>query len=130
MNEKETEKIRNRLKKERNDILKEVKRIKDKETSYLNEKVGDDIDRASDNSHREILFYLNEYDRLKLDAVEDALAKIDAKQFGSCEQLHTSVISSFVQCNKKITKARLNAIPYAKLCIKCKPVSEKNNVEM
>lgn len=43
--------------------------------------------------------------------VEDALAKMDAGTFGTCES-----------CGNQISEARLEAVPSARLCISCASV--------
>lgn len=113
MNKKVIEKIRKNLEKERTELLDEVQRIKEREEEYLNDSVGDDVDKASGDSQREILFYLSDQDRRKVDSIEDALRKIDENRFGICET-----------CGKKISNDRIEAIPYARFCIKCKPSAE------
>ncbi len=114
MDKKNIEKIRKILEEEREDFHQILSKIKEREEDYLNDEVGDDIDKAAGDSQRELLFYLNDNDRRKLDSVDDALQKIDEGRFGVCES-----------CGKKISNARLKAIPYARLCIKCRPSEEK-----
>jgi len=116
MRKREIEKIRKELNEERDLLLEEVKKVKEREDDYLNDAVGDEVDKALGNSQREMLFYLNDHDRLKLDAIEDALHNIDSGRYGICES-----------CRKKIQDERLKAIPWARLCIDCKPVREKNS---
>ncbi len=116
MNKKELEKIRKILEEEKKTLHEEVKRVKEREKEYLNDTVGDDIDRAFGNQQREILFFLDDHDRQRLDAIEDALDKMDHGKYGLCEN-----------CSKKIKKDRLMAIPFAKLCIKCKPSQENKS---
>ena len=50
-----------------------------------------------------------------LEQVEAALVRIEDGSFGRCEA-----------CSRSIPKARLDAVPYAALCIKC--ASERENV--
>ncbi len=116
MRKREIQKIRKELEAEKLDILDAVKRLKEKEESYLNDEVGDDLDKAAGNSQRELLFYISDHDHQRLDAIEDALQKIDEDRFGVCET-----------CGKKISNNRLIAIPYARLCMKCKPEAENNS---
>ena len=115
MRKRDIEKIRKELESEREYLLEEVQRVKEREAGYLNDTVGDDVDKALGNSQREILFYLNDHDRHRLDAIEDALHNIDAERYGVCEG-----------CGKKISDDRLKAIPWARLCIKCKPSRENH----
>ncbi|MDH7487149.1 MAG: TraR/DksA C4-type zinc finger protein [Anaerolineae bacterium] len=49
-----------------------------------------------------------------LEQVEKALARMDAGTYGLCER-----------CGEPIDYARLKAIPYATLCIDCKPRAER-----
>ncbi|MFH1416262.1 MAG: TraR/DksA family transcriptional regulator [Elusimicrobiota bacterium] len=118
MNKRDALKIRKFLEEERKDFAEIVARIKEREEEYLNGDVGDDIDKATGDAQREILFCLSANDRLKVDAIKDAIRKIDEGRFGICES-----------CRKKISKARLDAIPYARLCIKCKPRDESSSFE-
>ncbi|MCK4777017.1 MAG: TraR/DksA family transcriptional regulator [Actinomycetia bacterium] len=115
MNKKEIEKIRAELEENKKELLEEFEKIKEREESFFNNEVGDDIDKATENVQKEILFYFSDHDRHRLDAVDDALQKIDESRYGICET-----------CGKKISNARLKAIPHARLCIKCKPASENN----
>ena len=65
-------------------------------------------DIGSDNFEQEFTLSLMENEEGTLDAIETALERIAAGTFGDCEE-----------CTVKIPKARLNAIPYAALCVKC-----------
>ncbi|MCS7173013.1 MAG: TraR/DksA C4-type zinc finger protein [Armatimonadetes bacterium] len=46
--------------------------------------------------------------------VEDALRKLDAGQYGICER-----------CGQSIDVERLRALPFARLCIRCKTEEER-----
>jgi DnaK suppressor protein len=52
---------------------------------------------------------LNQADSKLLRAIEDALARIRQERFGSCEE-----------CGQPISKARLEAAPWARHCRDCK----------
>jgi DnaK suppressor protein len=52
---------------------------------------------------------LNETDGKVLQAIEDALARIRQGRFGICEE-----------CGQPISKARLEAVPWARHCNECK----------
>ncbi|MDR2666419.1 MAG: TraR/DksA family transcriptional regulator [Endomicrobium sp.] len=70
--------------------------------------VGDEIDTASNNSEKEIYFELISNDKMTLNAVNDALSKIEKDNYGKCEY-----------CGYIIPLMRLKAIPWTKYCIKC-----------
>ncbi|MDD5006113.1 MAG: TraR/DksA family transcriptional regulator [Candidatus Omnitrophica bacterium] len=71
-------------------------------------------DVATDNYDREFSLGLAGNERDILIAIDAALNKIKDGSFGLCEE-----------CNKPISKTRLKAVPYAKLCIKCQESREK-----
>jgi DnaK suppressor protein len=76
--------------------------------------VGDMIDAALDSEHNEINSQLAEVESRELAQIEYALEKMRAGTFGICER-----------CDTKIPMARLNALPYATLCIHCQREVER-----
>jgi len=71
-------------------------------------------DVATDNYDREFSLGLASNERELLYELDDALKKIDEGAFGVCEE-----------CKSLITKVRLRAVPYARLCVKCQEKKEK-----
>ena len=65
-------------------------------------------DIGSDNFEQEFTLSLMETEEGTLEAVESAIEKIEDGVYGECEE-----------CSGQISKARLQAIPYTPLCIKC-----------
>ena len=65
-------------------------------------------DIGSDNYEQEFTLSLMENEGAALQRIESSLERIEEGTYGSCEE-----------CGVKIPKTRLNAIPYATLCIKC-----------
>lgn len=65
-------------------------------------------DIGTDNYEQEFTLSLMENDEGALGQIEAALERIDENTYGDCEE-----------CGARIPKARLNAIPYAALCVKC-----------
>ncbi len=65
-------------------------------------------DIGSDNFEQEFTLTLMQSEEETLEAIESALERIEDGSYGLCEE-----------CNVKIPKARLNAIPYATLCVRC-----------
>jgi DnaK suppressor protein len=72
-------------------------------------------DIGSDNYEQEFTLSLMQSDEVTLDSIEAAIEKIEDGLFGLCED-----------CNAPISKARLNAIPYTPLCIKCAQKLERS----
>ena len=70
---------------------------------------GDMADQASGNNEVHIQLKLKQTDAKILQAIEDALRRIDEGTFGVCRD-----------CGEPIAEARLNAIPWTRVCITCK----------
>jgi DnaK suppressor protein len=75
---------------------------------------GDVIDAALDAAQDEICSQLAEVESRELASIERALRRMQEGQYGTCEG-----------CEAKIPMARLNALPYATLCIECQREAEK-----
>ena len=65
-------------------------------------------DIGSDNFEQEFSLSLMENEGAALDKIQVSLDRIEDGTYGACEA-----------CGAKIPKSRLNAIPYATLCVKC-----------
>lgn len=65
-------------------------------------------DIGSDNFEQEFTLSLMENDGVTLEQIESSLERIEEGTYGQCDE-----------CGVKIPKARLNAIPYATLCVRC-----------
>ncbi len=63
---------------------------------------------GSDNFEQEFTLGLMEAEEGTLGHIDSALERIELGSYGRC-----------VDCDSSITKARLNAIPYTPVCIKC-----------
>jgi len=68
---------------------------------------------GSDNFEQEFTLSLMETEEDTLDLIDSALERVGEGTFGRC-----------VQCEGVIPKARLNAIPYTPVCIKCAEARE------
>ncbi|MEO0086482.1 MAG: TraR/DksA family transcriptional regulator [candidate division WOR-3 bacterium] len=71
-------------------------------------------DLGSDTYQKEIAAYLTTQETQILMKIDKALRKIEEGIYGKCEK-----------CNKEIDEGRLEAIPYAELCIDCQRELEK-----
>lgn len=75
---------------------------------------GDVVDAALDSAQDEISSQLAEVESRELASIENALQRMRDGQYGVCES-----------CSCTIPMARLNALPYATLCIECQRESER-----
>ncbi len=71
-------------------------------------------DQGTDNFDREFALNLVSSEQDVLYEIDEALARVDMGSYGVCEA-----------CGKPIERARLNALPFAKMCVKCKSAHEK-----
>ena len=70
---------------------------------------GDMADQASGNNEVHIQLKLKQTDAKILQAIDEALVRIEKGTYGICRD-----------CGEPIAEARLNAIPWSRLCITCK----------
>lgn len=76
----------------------------------------DIIDRASMESDRNFALLMRERDRQSLASIREALSRIEAGEYGECEE-----------CGDEIALARLKVQPMATLCVHCQ--SRREDVE-
>ena len=75
---------------------------------------SDVVDAALDSAQDEISSQLAEVESRELSHIENALERMREGQYGLCEG-----------CSTNIPLARLQALPYATLCIQCQREAEK-----
>jgi len=75
----------------------------------VNSRQGDLADQASGNNEVHIQLKLKQTDAKILQAIEEALVRMDKGTYGICRD-----------CGEPIAPARLNAIPWTRVCITCK----------
>jgi DnaK suppressor protein len=74
----------------------------------------DTYDLASEERDREISFILSDREREKLQAIQEALERIEDGSYGICDS-----------CEAEIAPARLEAMPFTRLCVSCQSDREK-----
>jgi DnaK suppressor protein len=70
---------------------------------------GDMADQAAGNNEVHIQLKLKQTDAKILQAIQEALGRIEAGTYGVCKD-----------CGEPISEARLKAIPWTRSCITCK----------
>jgi len=76
----------------------------------------DFADVASDDIDRKLIEALGSQELKRLKLIDSALTRIQQGKYGLC-----------MKCSRKIPHERLDAIPYALMCIECKTAEEKRN---
>jgi RNA polymerase-binding protein DksA len=116
----DTERFRTILLEERERVAATVEHLHESSTESLEEESGEETydnhlaDSATATLNREIDYTLEENSENVLNAIDEALERIEAGTFGTC-----------ARCGKQIAEERLEAIPYATRCIDCQRLAER-----
>jgi RNA polymerase-binding protein DksA len=73
-------------------------------------------DIASDDIDRKMIEAIGSQELKRLRLIDSALTRIKQGKYGLC-----------IKCGKRIPQDRLEAIPYALMCIDCKTAEERRN---
>ena len=119
MSATETERFRQMLLEERKRVRGAIEYLHQENPGSIEDETGEETafdnhlgDTATVTYDREMDYTLEDNSEAVLAAIEKALAKIENGTYGTCER-----------CGKPIDPARLEALPYAELCIDCKRLS-------
>jgi DnaK suppressor protein len=119
----ETERFRELLLERRRAVVDALDRLHQGNNGSLEDQTGELVsgsadqhmaDTATETVGREIDYTLEEADVRLLGAIDGALARIDEGTYGVC-----------VNCGAQIAPERLEAMPWATLCIDCKRREER-----
>lgn len=111
------EKLKNTMLEQRATIFKSLEeQNEDMHDLVKTVESGDEVDVASDAIDRTLLTALGTQDANRLQQIENALDRIKQGRFGRC-----------IKCGKEIPEARLEAIPYALMCVGCASEEERRN---
>jgi DnaK suppressor protein len=76
--------------------------------------IQDLADKAANAYSKELNFSLSDADRDTLMQIEEALERLKDNQYGAC-----------ANCSNDISEKRLEAVPWATMCIDCQELQEK-----
>ena len=113
MNKEKAEEFRQLLQEQMDQLLRDADRTV---SDMTDEKANfpDPTDRASLESDRNFELRIRDRERKLIAKIREALERIDAGEFGECED-----------CGEEIGEARLRARPVTTLCIDCKTEQER-----
>lgn len=117
MDDKFVSEVKEKLIEQREEILRSLAEQSDEMKNLVKPiESGDEADVASDVIDRTMLDALGAQNSLRLKQIEAALERIRTGKYGIC-----------LNCGKEIPQARLEALPYAFLCVNCAAQAERRN---
>jgi RNA polymerase-binding protein DksA len=122
MRKSDLKKYEKLLLKKKNELLENMGDImKDRVGTTTKESTGDlssysyhMADQGTDAMERELAFMFASKTGRLIYHVDEALRRINDGSYGKC-----------ILCERQISKARLEAVPHARLCIECKSAEEE-----
>ena len=117
MDKKFESKMQKNLLEMKQDIIKSLLAESEEFEALLEDMDPKDLaDVAADDIDRKTLEALNQQEIKRLRLIDSALSRLRNGRYGLC-----------MRCGKRIKTARLEAIPYALMCIDCKNNDERKN---
>jgi|ERR1700733_1997147 DnaK suppressor protein len=114
MEKKKLKQFETRLQEQRDSLLGMVERTEDYGREANRDISQDPADQASNSYTKELLFSQSTNERMMLRLIAEALERLQGGSFGEC-----------VNCGQEIQAKRLEAIPWARYCIKCQELQEQ-----
>jgi DnaK suppressor protein len=115
MNKKDAKKYEKILQEKKKQIIMELLRDNEDYSGLSDESMGDLVDQAYKMAEKDLIFGMSQNEKATLEMIDAALERIAGGTFGVC-----------AACGQGIEAKRLEIIPYAIKCIKCKTVEEKD----
>ena len=78
------------------------------------EATQDPADMAANAYTKELLISMSANDRKLLLLIDEALERVERGEYGEC-----------VNCGEPLTEKRLDAVPWARYCLKCQDLQER-----
>jgi len=108
MEKKQLQHYKKVLLNKREELLESIKRNPFREDG-LEARKGDLADLSDRNSNNVISIHLKETESKLIRAIDEAILRLEKGNYGIC-----------TKCGKKISRGRLEAVPWTRLCISCK----------
>jgi len=113
MDRKRMKVFQERLLTKKQEILETFTKNKSYGMEADGESSQDIADKAANSYTKEFLFSLSNSERRLLQQVDDALSRIESRRYGVC-----------ASCEDTLNLKRLQAVPWATLCISCQEKQE------
>jgi DnaK suppressor protein len=110
----EAARVKEALLAKRAETLALLERSADYGKQRLREDAEDLVDQATDSQAREVVYALSSAEGNMIRLIDGALERLDEGEYGVC-----------ISCGEPIQKRRLQAVPWATLCVPCKELQEQ-----
>ena len=107
--------IRDRLIAERDTLFT---KLSGNDLSVDDTETPDPVDLAVQNYSKNVILAVSENETRQLQLIDEALQRIEDEEYGSC-----------LNCGNEIQPKRLDAIPWARYCLKCQELVEKGLID-
>lgn len=118
MDAKEIKKYKNQLLAQREQLVGQVNENQSQTFGFDRDNLQDPVDAAVNDREQTILLSISESERTLLEQVDDALRRIELGGYGEC-----------TNCGQQIAEPRLNAVPYARYCMRCQDLMERGMLD-
>jgi DnaK suppressor protein len=105
--------MRRRLSADYESLIKSINRNRTATEEITVENTEDEGDLATISHERELLYNLHEGDYARVRFIQQAIKAIDRGSYGKC-----------ARCDEDINEKRLDAVPWATMCVHCQEESE------
>ena len=114
MDKRKLKSYRDRLLERREGLFRQVTEAEMSSRERDLEATQDPADMAANAYTKELLISMSANDRGLLALIDEALKRIEAGEFGEC-----------VNCGEPVQEKRLEAVPWARYCLKCQDLQER-----
>ena len=108
---------RKRLVDQKTDITKGYDKTRSQGKQVDSDVSHDPVDKAANSYTKEFLFSLSNTERDILQQVDEAIARLDGRRFGTC-----------ASCEEEMNLKRLEAVPWARFCLSCQEKQESGQL--
>ena len=117
MDKKKLDSFKKRLEQRQQELRQTVTRTQQDGRSADEDTTQDIADKAANSYTKEFLFSLSNSERNTLQQVDDALTRIETRRYGVC-----------AACEDDMNLKRLEAVPWARLCLSCQEKQESGQL--
>ena len=114
MDKRKLKNYRNKLLERREGLVGQVAAAEMRNRDRDAEATQDPADMAANTYTKEVLISMSDNDRTMLNLIDEALKRTEVGDYGSC-----------VNCGEPVPEKRLEAVPWAKYCLRCQDLKER-----